>query len=80
MRTPFDSIESAHHYIGLLRDQVVEVEGTIREEIAAATGGRRVDALRLVDYKLQQLGHHLTVSSRLLNDLRALRKLMVGDD
>ena len=78
--TPFDSIESAHEYVGLLSTQVGVVESDIADEITlAANEGavRRVDALRLVDYKIKQLQQHLIASSRILNDLRALRRLLL---
>ncbi len=78
--TPFDSIESAHEYISLLSTQVGVVEGDIAEEIALAaneSAARRMDALRLVDYKVKQLKQHLIASSRILNDLRALRRLLL---
>ena len=78
--TPFDSIESAHEYVSLLSTQVGVVEHDIADEITlAANEGavRRVDALRLVDYKVKQLEQHLIASSRILNDLRALRRLLL---
>ena len=78
--TPFDSIESAHEYVSLLSTQVGVVESDIADEITlAANEGavRRVDALRLVDYKIKQLKQHLIASSRILNDLRALRRLLL---
>ncbi len=77
----FDNIESAHQYVRLLVEQIHDVEGEIEKDIAEAAGNgfrRRVDALRLVSHKLKQLKHHLTASSRVLNDLRALRRLLVG--
>jgi len=80
--TPFDSIESAHEYVSLLVQQVQEVEASLREDIAASMDrepARHVDALRLVHYKLHQLDHHLGRSSRLLNDLRALRRLLLAE-
>lgn len=82
METPFESIESAHEYIALLREQVQEVETGILEDITEAQKvgtARQLDALRLVDYKLKQLASHLTITSRLLNDLRALSRLMLRE-
>lgn len=79
---PFDSLESAHDFVKLLREHTQSVEAEILEDInvaAEAGAGRRLDALRLVHYKLQQLSDHLGDSSRLLNDLRALRRLLIGD-
>ncbi len=80
--TPFETIESAHDYVRLLREQVVSVETEIVESIgeAAEEGAtRRVDALRIVHYKLKQLNYHLGAGSRILNDLRALRRLLTGE-
>lgn len=80
--TPFESIESAHEYVSLLVQQVQEVETSLRDDIAASLdreSARHVEALRLVHYKLHQLDHHLGRSSRLLNDLRALRRLLLAE-
>jgi hypothetical protein len=80
--TPFDSIEGAHDYIRLLGEAVEDAQKSITEDLAeaAATKGveRRVDALRLVDYKLNQLRQHMSATSRILNDLRTLRRLLLG--
>jgi hypothetical protein len=40
---------------------------------------RHLDALRLVDYKLKTLERHLTVSKRLLTDLRTLRRYLFDE-
>jgi hypothetical protein len=78
---PFDTIESAHEYLSLLREQVLVVRGDILRErdLTQSAEARRLDALRLVDYKLGQLSNHLQASSRVLNDLRLLRRLLLGD-
>lgn len=79
---PFESIESAHQYVSLLVKQVQEVEGSLRDDIAEAIdqgATRHLDALRVVHYKLQQLDDHLERSSRILNDLRALRRLLLAE-
>jgi hypothetical protein len=80
-QTHFDSIESAHEYVALLAIQVEVVKASLAEDVADARGtaGRRLDALRLVDYKLTQLEDHLSAAGRLLNDLRALRRLLLGE-
>jgi hypothetical protein len=78
----FDTIESAHDFVRLLWQEVKCAEAEILDDIArAGTAGaaRHLDALRLVHYKLRQLDDHLTASSRLLNDLRVLRRLLTGD-
>lgn len=81
VETPFDSIESAHEYVRLLASEVEDVTKLIQKEIADASAQRaerRVDTLRLVDYKLKQLGEHLGASRRILNDLQILRRLLLG--
>lgn len=80
--TPFDSIESAHEYIDLLVRVIGEVRVDVDAEIARAgteQAERRKDALILVAYKLQKLENHVTVSRRLLNDLRTLRRLLLEE-
>jgi hypothetical protein len=81
VETPFESIESAHEYVGLLREQIISVRTEVAEDIGVAVeegATRQFDALRLVDYKLSQLDQHLGAASRILNDLRALRRLLTG--
>ena len=77
MEGPFSSLESAHEYVTLLGEQVRHVRGSIVEDIAVADG-RRLDALRIVDLKLTQLDQHLSSCGRALNDLRALRRLLLS--
>jgi len=80
--TPFDSIESAHEYVGLLCEALDDAERMIEHEIAnpcAFTGHRHLDALRLVDYKLKTLRQHFVASRRLLTDLRTLRRYLLDE-
>ncbi|MGE3179865.1 MAG: hypothetical protein AB7O32_20500 [Vicinamibacterales bacterium] len=82
MPGPFDALESAHEYVTLLVDQVREVKSSIETDVAEAeaTGpGRRLDALRVVDFKLGRLERDLVASRRNLNDLRALRRVLLGE-
>lgn len=77
---PFESIESAQEYLRLLALQVEGARSDVEEDTREAVRGgaaRRVDALRMVDYKLKQLSQHLGGCSRILNDLRLLRRLLV---
>lgn len=79
---PFDSIESAHEYVRLLRAEVSAVRIGIEEDVREAVrdgASRRLDALHLVDYKLKRLAEHLDGSSRVLNDLRMLRRLLSAE-
>ncbi|HLG59057.1 MAG TPA: hypothetical protein VI485_27190 [Vicinamibacterales bacterium] len=81
MEGPFSSLESAYQYVKLLGQQVQEVKTSIVDDIAEASagGGRRLDALRIVDLKLTQLDQHLVASGRILNDLKVLRRLLLQE-
>ena len=82
MQTPFDSVESAYEYIKLMADAILEarrdVEGDVNSE-ENAKFPRRIEALRLVLYKLDKLEEHLKASRRMLNDLRTLRRLLLDE-
>lgn len=81
--TPFESLESAHEYVSLLREAVDDAYASILDDVAEmgdATGSeRRVEALRVVEHKLNRLRQHLLSSMVLLNDLRMLRRLLLGE-
>ena len=80
--TPFDSIESSHEYLALLADVIEETRRDVEAEIAQAGGenaSRQQEALRLVSYNLAKLSLHMTSSRRILNDLRTLRRLLLGE-
>jgi hypothetical protein len=79
--TPFDNLESAHEYVGLLLEAIVEAESELATDMSTADGNhsRRLEALRLIHYKLEKLEGHLRSSSRLLNDLRSLRRLLLEE-
>ncbi len=55
-----------------------EIEADLGEA-AEAKSDRRVQALRIVQFKLDKLEQHLQSSSRLLNDLRTLRRLLLDE-
>jgi hypothetical protein len=81
-RTPFDSIEGTLEYIDLLRETIQTTRSDIQKEIVRAKSERaerRLEALQLVTYKLEQLSRHIDTSQRLLNDLRTLRRLLLGE-
>ena len=82
-QTPFDSIEGAQEYVALLVEALEEAAAAIEEDAATAgeTPGaeRRLQAMRIVSYKLNQLRGHLTASRRILNDLRTLRRLLLDE-
>lgn len=81
--TPFESVESAQRFVALLSEAIAEARQEIKDDTDAATGAlatRQIDALRLVEHKLSQLAAHMHASSRILNDLRMLRRLLRGQD
>jgi hypothetical protein len=80
--TPFDSVESAHEYLRLLSEAMHEARRDIESDIATQAGSavpRRMEALRLVLYKLDKLEQHMLASRRVLNDLRTLRRLLLQE-
>jgi hypothetical protein len=79
--TPFDSVEGAREYVQLLLDAIHDAKAELAADIAAATArpDRRLEALQVVHYKLEKLDVHLQSSSRLLNDLRSLRRLLLEE-
>jgi hypothetical protein len=80
---PFDTLESAYEFVSLLREAVDDAYGSILDETARArdTKGaeRRLDALRLVDHKLNSLRQNVLASLILLNDLRTQQRLLLGE-
>jgi hypothetical protein len=80
--TPFDSLEGACQYVGLLVDAVREAHEDVLADLTearSASGGREVEALQLVAWKLERLEAHLASSRHLLNDLRRLRRVLLGE-
>jgi hypothetical protein len=80
--TPFDNVDAAHEYVGLLVEAVGQARAEVAHDLASASGdpaSRERDALRLVAYKLERLESQLAASRRLLNDLRRLRRLLLGE-
>ena len=80
--SPFDSIEGAHEYVGLLAEAIAEAEAAIQEDVTEARGQgavRRAQALHIVAFKLEKLRTHIHSSHRILNDLRTLRRLLLDE-
>jgi len=78
--TPFDSIEGSHRYIAMLAEAIEEAQADIDSEILLAVAehaARRKEALQLVAFNLTKLNSHITASSRILNDLRTLQRLLL---
>ena len=80
---PFQTLESAHGFVGLLRaavDDAVRLDPRRNRHGRGQPGTeRRLDALRLVDHKLNSLRQNVLASLILLNDLRTLRRLLNGE-
>jgi len=79
---PFESIEGAQEYLKLLSAAVQEARQDVEADVRAHARPefqRRLQALQLVLYKLEQLEKHLTTSHRILNDLRTLRRLLFDE-
>jgi hypothetical protein len=80
--SPFASLESAQEYVSLLGTVVDDTQNEIQQEIDLAAkehAERRQEALFLVNYKLTRLRHQVAATGRLLNDLRMLRRLLLGE-
>jgi formiminotetrahydrofolate cyclodeaminase len=82
LQTPFDSVENAQQYVRLLVEAIAEAKSEIAADLGSAVAARserRVQALQIVQFKLNKLEQHLKTSSRLLNDLRTLRRLLLEE-
>ncbi len=79
---PFDSIESAHDFMNVLAEMVLEAMKDLNAERQAALNNgetRRVDAIDIAQYKLKMLCCYVHKSRRILNDLRTLRRLILEE-
>ncbi len=82
MQNPFDSIESAQEFMGLLSEAIAEAQRDVAEDRKAgqkAGQDRRVEGLNLALYKLKLLDEHVAKSQRLLKDLHSIRRILVGE-
>jgi hypothetical protein len=79
---PFETIEGAQQYVRLLHATVLEAKLDVEADVRTHIGSepqRRLQALRLVSYRLENLDKHLKTVLRTLNDLRTLRRLLLQD-
>jgi hypothetical protein len=73
----FETLESAHEFVNLLARTVDEAKRELESDVRRETGSsRHLDALRMALYGLDKLELHVNRSSRILNDLRTLRRLL----
>jgi len=80
--TPFDNIESAEQFVGLLIEAIKESRRDVNADIALAEGnpsGRSKKILQLVSANLAKLSQYMTTSRRILNHLRTLRRLLLQE-
>ena len=80
--TPFDNIESAQQFVGLLIEAIEESRADVDADIARAESNlseRQKQALQLVSDTLSKLSDHMTTSRRMLNDLRTLRRMLLEE-
>jgi hypothetical protein len=77
MKEQFESLESAHGFVALLAETVAEAKRELTNDVEReAIPSRRRDTLHLALYNLQKLELHVNRTSRILNDLRTLRRLL----
>jgi hypothetical protein len=79
---PFDSIESAQDFVTLFTEVALATKRDIEAEIQQETNTnspRRLHALKIILDKLATLDLHLKRSARIFNDLRSLRRLVLGE-
>ena len=79
---PFDSIESAQQFVKLFIEAIEECRRDMDADIAWVGGNpseSKKQALQLVSRNLARLSQHMTVSRRILNDLRSLRRLLLKE-
>jgi hypothetical protein len=80
--TPFDNIESAQEFLGLLIEAIKESRADVDADIARAESNlseRQKQALQLVSDTLTKLSHHMTTSRRMLKNLRTLRRILLEE-
>jgi len=76
---PFESIESALEFMVLLEEEIAAASRELHEMLDGATNQRQAEALNLALYKMHQLNFHTQKSRRILNDLRLIRGVLVGE-
>src|ERR1035438_8393884 len=78
----FETLESAHDFTALLAETVAEAKWELESDVqreSALNVSRRLDALRIALYGLEKLELHVNRSTRILNDLRTLRRLLFAE-
>ena len=79
---PFGSIESAHAFMDVLAETILDVMKELNHHQKSAVRDgedRRVQAIELAQYKLKMLNCYVHKSRRTLNDLRIIRRLILNE-
>ncbi len=79
---PFESIESAHDFMNILAQTVLDAMPELNLELQRAVhdgDDRRAKAIELAQFKLKTLSCNVYRCRRLLNDLRTLRRLILNE-
>ena len=79
---PFGSIESAHAFMDVLAETILDVmkELNFEQQVAVREGAaRRAQAIELAQFKLKMLTCYVHKSRRTLNDLRMIRRLILNE-
>ncbi len=79
---PFDSIESAHDFMTILAETVLDAMKDLHRDhqIALRDGEtRRAQAIELAIFKAKSLNCYVHKSRRTLNDLRTIRRLILSE-
>ena len=79
---PFDSIESAQDFMHVLAETVLDATKELNHEHQQALREgqeRRAQAIELAIFKLKMLNCYVHKSSRALNDLRMIRRLILNE-
>jgi hypothetical protein len=79
---PFDSIESAHAFMDVLAETILDAMKELNYEQKAALregAARRAQAIELAQFKLKMLTCYVHKSRRTLNDLRMIRRLIMNE-
>jgi len=79
---PFGSIESAHAFMDVLAETILDAMKELNFEQQAALregAARRAQAIELAQYKLKMLTCYVHKSRRTLNDLRMIRRLILNE-
>lgn len=80
MDKQFESLENAHDFVALLAETVTEATRELTADVEReAMPSRRLEALQVALYNLQKLEVHVNRTSRILNDLRTLRRLLLEE-